>query len=328
VTVTCPSGHTSDDADYCSVCGVKIDGNGAPAATPAPVAPVTDPSDPPASGETCPNCASELEAGSRFCEVCGYDPSTGSLPEAPTAQPIAATNGNGTTDTGSDPAAGAAGTGTAAEADAAAGAGPAGTAGSTAAGTGTAAEADAAAGAGPAGAGAGAGTAAGAGAGTAAGAGAGVAGSAGVGVAGGTAAGADAGAAAGTWVAVVTADRPYYDRNQVSEVQFPLGVPARTIELDGANPQAIGRRSRSRGTSPAIDLAGPPEDAAVSHTHASLLPTTTGGWELVDHGSTNGTYLNESPHPIGANEPIPIAPGDRIYVGAWTKITLELRPET
>ena len=125
-------------------------------------------------------------------------------------------------------------------------------------------------------------------------------------------------------VAIITADRPYYESHYVSEVDFPLGAPARTIELP-AGPIAIGRRSRSRGTDPHIDLAGPPEDSAVSHTHASLLPAPGGVWELVDHGSTNGTYVNESPEPLTANHPRRVGPGDRIYVGAWTRITLEPR---
>jgi pSer/pThr/pTyr-binding forkhead associated (FHA) protein len=112
----------------------------------------------------------------------------------------------------------------------------------------------------------------------------------------------------------------------VSEVQFPLGVPTRVIELQAGKAHTIGRYSRSRGTSPEIDLAEPPEDAAVSHTHASLLAKDDGTWELVDHGSTNGTYLNESTDPVAANTPRPVAAGDRIYLGAWTKITIELRP--
>ena len=90
----------------------------------------------------------------------------------------------------------------------------------------------------------------------------------------------------------------------------------------------IGRRSRSLGTDPALDLAIPPEDPAVSHTHASLLPGDDGTWSLVDHGSTNGTYLNESPEPLPANVPRTVRPGDRIYVGAWTRISLELRSFT
>jgi hypothetical protein len=126
-------------------------------------------------------------------------------------------------------------------------------------------------------------------------------------------------------IAVITADRAYYDSQQAGEVQFPVGAPPRHLELP-AGPATIGRRSRTLGTAPAVDLAVPPEDPAVSHTHASLLPGDDGTWTLVDHGSTNGTYLNESMEPLTPNLPRGVRPGDRIYVGAWTCITLELRP--
>jgi pSer/pThr/pTyr-binding forkhead associated (FHA) protein len=102
-----------------------------------------------------------------------------------------------------------------------------------------------------------------------------------------------------------------------------VGAPHRVIELP-TGPATIGRRSRRLGTDPVVDLAVPPEDPAVSHTHASLLPGDEGTWALVDHGSTNGTYLNESPEPLPANVPQTVRPGDRIYLGAWTRITLEL----
>ena len=129
----------------------------------------------------------------------------------------------------------------------------------------------------------------------------------------------------GRWTATITADRAYYESHQVGDVEFPLGVPPRTIELP-VGPISIGRRSHSRGTNPAVDLAGPPEDPAVSHTHASLLPSDDGAWKLIDHGSTNGTYVNESLDPLPANQPLAIAPGDRVYVGAWTRISLEYVP--
>jgi pSer/pThr/pTyr-binding forkhead associated (FHA) protein len=125
-------------------------------------------------------------------------------------------------------------------------------------------------------------------------------------------------------VAVITADPDYYERHRVDEVPFPVAVPPRTIQLaDG--PVSIGRRSRSRGTNPAIDLSGPPEDPAVSHTHASLVTNDDGSWALVDHGSTNGTYLDDDPDPVPANTPLPLTPGSRIHVGAWTCITLQPR---
>lgn len=124
------------------------------------------------------------------------------------------------------------------------------------------------------------------------------------------------------WRAVVSADRAFYDRNGSDQVQFPLGAPTRTFDL--ADEQvSIGRRSRSRGITPTIDLGDPPEDAAVSHAHATLLRQPDGSYSLVDNGSTNGTFVNDGTDPVAANTPIPLAAGDRVYVGAWTRVTLE-----
>jgi FHA domain len=281
VTAVCPNGHASVDQDFCSVCSAWITdppvssrGSRPPIAStptlvpnPAPVA-RSVPSSPsgasaseatgpggavPMAGGQCSNCSSELDAGARFCEVCGYDPATGSLPSAPVAQPIMLPPLP-------PPASPTAGLDAPYQS-------PVPTSSS-----------------GPVGA-----------------------------------------AAPALLLAVVSADRAYYDSQQVGEVQFPVGAPPRVIELP-AVPVTIGRRSRSLGTDPALDLAIPPEDPAVSHTHASLLPGDDGTWSLVDHGSTNGTYLNESPEPLPANVPRTVRPGDRIYVGAWTRISLELRP--
>ena len=303
-SVVCPNGHSSADSAICSVCGVLIPPpliprvDSAPTAgrsvlpVPGPAAPLRpigaiDPgrdahangeasvpsavlrpaagsasasasAPPSAQGWVCPNCSADLEAGSRFCEVCGYDPTTGSLPgvHAHVVRPAAAPAPTTTTTSSvqSTPA-------FAAAPSAPSGTVPTGPTGPT-------------------------------------------------------------GRATVRLVAVITADRDYYDSHEIDEVQFPLGVPPRTI-LMADSPVNIGRRSRSRGTNPEIDLAGPPEDPAVSAVHASLLPTDEGSWVLVDHGSTNGTYLNESVNPVPANRPLPITAGDRVYVGAWTRITLE-----
>jgi len=284
-TAVCPYGHASLDQDLCSVCNAwitepPVSSPGSrppigstptvvPSPAPGPRSIQSSPSGASASGVTgpggavptaggglCSNCSSELDAGARFCEVCGYDPATGSLPSAPVAQPILLP-------ALPPPASQTAGRDAPFEAPVP----PPSSSGSVAP------------------------------------------------------------AAPARLLAVVTADRAYYDSQQVGEVQFPVGAPPRVIELP-AVPATIGRRSRSLGTDPALDLAIPPEDPAVSHTHASLLPGDDGTWSLVDHGSTNGTFLNESPEPLLANVPRTVRPGDRIYVGAWTRISLELRSLT
>jgi len=95
---TCANGHESDWDDYCSVCGDAIGG----AAGAAPAASAPEPASSPdpasgaeaspaapaaASGPTCPNCADPHDPGDTFCETCGYDFATGSLPDAEAETP-------------------------------------------------------------------------------------------------------------------------------------------------------------------------------------------------------------------------------------------------
>ncbi|MBV6729144.1 FHA domain-containing protein [Nocardioides daeguensis] len=84
---TCPSGHESASDDYCDVCGLPIpaggatpvpDGSGAAPASAEPAAPAAAPSTP--STAECPNCQAANPPNALFCEACGYDFTTGSLP--------------------------------------------------------------------------------------------------------------------------------------------------------------------------------------------------------------------------------------------------------
>jgi len=96
VSVTCPSGHPSDSTDYCDVCGAPIGGaggggaggGGGATAAPGPRPPSTSPLSldavqAPAGARTCPHCDSVNLPGALFCEVCGYDFTTGQLPVDP-----------------------------------------------------------------------------------------------------------------------------------------------------------------------------------------------------------------------------------------------------
>ena len=55
-----------------------------------------------------------------------------------------------------------------------------------------------------------------------------------------------------------------------ASLPFPQYCPERRFGLAGAQ-MTIGRRSRSRGVDPEIDLSGPPLDPGVSTLHAMLL---------------------------------------------------------
>jgi FHA domain len=129
------------------------------------------------------------------------------------------------------------------------------------------------------------------------------------------------------WVAVVTADRDYFETviaqsgPDAASITFPAVCPERRIQLTGGE-VLIGRHSASRGLNPHIDLSGPPEDPGVSRLHAVLQSTTDGGWTITDPGSTNGVTINDDTQPIEVGVPVQLRPGDRIHVGAWTTLTL------
>jgi hypothetical protein len=125
----------------------------------------------------------------------------------------------------------------------------------------------------------------------------------------------------GRWTATVEPDRVYFDANAIEGVDFPADVKAREVDLPA--PQVrIGRRSRSKGTDPELDLSAEPLDPGVSHNHALLTLNIDGVWLVSDLGSTNGTYVNEETRPLTAGQSRTLSDGDRVHVGAWTTITL------
>src|SRR5437763_8653693 len=125
-----------------------------------------------------------------------------------------------------------------------------------------------------------------------------------------------------------SADPAYHRRNwnlsapEPQRIPYPPFCPERRFPLRTTQ-SLIGRRRPSRGIEPDIDLTGPPEDAAVSHSHALLVASGDNGWTVVDLASANGTYLNDSTEPIEPHVPVPVKDGDRIHVGAWTTLTVE-----
>jgi FHA domain-containing protein len=130
------------------------------------------------------------------------------------------------------------------------------------------------------------------------------------------------------WRAVVRADPAWFEavRGQNGVVattpEFPRYASERRYVLSGDR-ITIGRRSRTRGTAPDIDLAE--LDPAVSAAHA-LLVARSDGWDLVDLGSTNGTTLAVEEGPIRPHTPVPLADGAVVRLGAWTTITLSTAP--
>src|SRR3954451_20782713 len=85
----------------------------------------------------------------------------------------------------------------------------------------------------------------------------------------------------------------------------------------------VGRPSESRNIHPAVDCG---TDSGVSRRHCQLN-TDGQRWWVEDLQSANGTYVSRAGDPLPVT-PIPpgqrreIENGDRLYVGAWTRIVI------
>ncbi|MEL7157276.1 MAG: FHA domain-containing protein [Actinomycetota bacterium] len=132
----------------------------------------------------------------------------------------------------------------------------------------------------------------------------------------------------GTVLVDVAIDRNYFDAVvSEGELSFPTThfVPQR-LELAGPEIH-IGRTSQGRAIHPDIDVAALTGDPAVSSRHAVLRLDPVGTMSVTDVGSTNGTYIGSfdgSPATPGAATLL--TPGDVIYLGAWTSLTVTLAP--
>ncbi len=102
---TCPNGHASESSDYCDTCGAPIspslasdpsspsrsssppvtpgNASGAASAGGAGSSAASSPSTTSAT-QPCPNCTLANAADALFCEACGYDFTTGTMPRPAT----------------------------------------------------------------------------------------------------------------------------------------------------------------------------------------------------------------------------------------------------
>lgn len=301
--VVCPEGHRSESTDYCDVCGSPI-AAAAPAAPPSPAAaPASGPARP---AVPCPHCGTPAAADALFCENCGYDFTTGAAPEpsrrSPLTAPIPVVPPPGAAAAPGEEPVAAARTGAApgAEGEVATAAGPAGPAapapeaGAEGSSAGAAEESSqppaAEAEAPPA---------------------APVPSSLEVPPPAGTE----------TWVAEVWVDPDWYDAQQ-PEDPMPSAGPPVLVPLT-ARSVLVGRHSVSRGIHPQIDCGA---DSAVSRRHCQLN-TDGQRWWVEDLQSANGTYLSRAGDPV-PTDPIPVGQrheiqdGDRVYLGAWTRLVV------
>jgi len=120
------------------------------------------------------------------------------------------------------------------------------------------------------------------------------------------------------WRLVVDADRDHYERARPAGIGFPDACPQRVFDLTG-DVVLVGRGDGDRNR-PEIDLRGEPEDRGVSRRQARLERNPDGSYAVVDLDSTNGILVNDDPRPIPSGHKVVLRDGDRLYIGAWTRI--------
>ena len=246
-----PAGHTSAAEDYCDVCGMPIDGRRhrprrhPRRAPPRRRRPRSRP------GQPCPNCRTENAVDALFCENCGYDFTTGTMP-----RPL-------------DPARGADVT-------------PARWRRPTRGPPTPVPAVDEAAVAPPS---------------------------------------APSAEPAVDWVAEVWIDPAWYAAQESPDPLPSPGLPA-VVGLR-AKSVLVGRTSQSRNIHPEVDCD---TDSGVSRRQAQLTTDGTRWW-VEDLDSANGTFvgsasgsLPEDPIAVGVKREL--APDDRVYLGAWTRIVI------
>jgi hypothetical protein len=290
---TCPAGHETNQTDFCDICGLPVAG-GAPATTVAPT-----PAQPQAAPVvTCPNCKTPNVADALFCEACGFDFTTGTLPApvtpswptlvrpeqdvaakpvtqvAPVSQPSPASQPTPASQPSPEQA-------DASQPDPAPGAPEA-------------AQADPSVPSVPEG-------------------------------------GAPAVAPqqlkppAVDWIAELWIDPDWYAAQGSTDPMPSPGLP--DIVPLVKEKSLVGRVSQSRGIFPDVDCE---LDSGVSRRHA-MLTTDGNRWWIEDLNSANGTFVGAAAGPLPAM-PIPqgrveLSPGQRIYVGAWTRIVIRKATE-
>jgi hypothetical protein len=134
-------------------------------------------------------------------------------------------------------------------------------------------------------------------------------------------------AAAAPLTLVLGADKAHWDRMVGSgEPAFPAEAPTLTLLLDGERAM-LGRIRSGAPVDVDLPLTGAAADPAVSH-HQCEFVRDGGSWTVRDAGSSNGTWVNDATAPLAEGATHTLAPGDRIFVGAWTCLAVQPGPAT
>ncbi len=294
----CPAGHTSTAEDYCDVCGLPVESGARTAPSAAPVVPLP--------GAVCPHCGTNNAPDALFCEACGYDFTTGTMPRSateasdpsPAASPVSSSDASWSTLPAPSSPAGPpdAHSGGSDVATPSAGDSPPQLAVTEAPGTDVLSEPPADA-AGP--------------------------------VAQPASPPAptppsrrplQARPSAVEWVAEIWIDPDWYATQGATDALPSPGLPD-VVGLR-ASSALIGRTSRSRNIHPDIDCG---LDSGVSRRHAQVSSDGSRWW-IEDLESANGTFVGASAGPLPSTPigrgRVEFAPDQRIYLGGWTRIVI------
>ena len=109
----------------------------------------------------------------------------------------------------------------------------------------------------------------------------------------------------------------------VVSAQRNQGIAQLAEHLRGQRSVLVGRPSVSRGIHPQVDCGA---DTGVSRRHCQLS-TDGQRWWVEDLQSSNGTYVSPAGEAL-PTDPIPpgqrreLGDGDRLYLGAWTRLVV------
>lgn len=122
------------------------------------------------------------------------------------------------------------------------------------------------------------------------------------------------------WVAELWIDPDWYAAQGSTDPMPSVGLPDIVPLVKPGN--LVGRVSHSKGIFPEIDCE---LDTGCSRRHA-MVTTDWSRWWIEDLNSANGTFVGSAAGPL-PGMPIPqgrveLASGQRIYVGAWTRIVI------
>ncbi len=128
------------------------------------------------------------------------------------------------------------------------------------------------------------------------------------------------------WVVEAWVDPDWHGEQRDAEPCPSPGLP-RVVPLT-VRSVLIGRTSRSRNIHPEVDCS---PDNGVSRRHAQLS-TDGSRWWIEDLQSSNGTYVGQDSGPLPTTPLTPgtrqeLREGDRIYVGAWTRLVVRRATE-